>query len=647
MFFQAKDCTNQYRLCRQFGDERIQVTDRMLLKNGKPWLPVMGELHYSRVPCEKWEETLAKMKEGGIDVVASYVFWIHHEEEKGVFDFSGNRDIRRFIQLCHQQGMEFCLRIGPWAHGECRNGGFPDWLCAECRDSLRSGREPYFGYVRRYIRAVADQVRGLPLFGIQVENEMTHRPEYMEQVRQLILEAGLSAPLYTATGWGRARLPETLLPMFGGYPEAPWTGHTRPLGPNSNYFFSHIREDGCIGSDVLGTAEASLPYTGGKTPFMTCELGGGNQITYHRRPLFSSLDIEALPICKLGSGVNLLGYYVYTGGLNPVGKTTMQESKATGYPNDCPVISYDFQAPIGDMGQLRESWHRLAVIHRFVHAFGEMLAPMEAVMPDEAPASLEDTQTLRCALRSDGESGFLFVNNHVRLQKLPAHPGHRFVMQFRSETVEFSLDVPADSAFFLPVNLKAAGLHIRYATAQPVSRAEKSLELIAIPGIEPAVTLADGRSFPLAPGVNRIDQTEVILLSREKIVPSPLTEIVPERSPNRCDGEILLGHLGLEDRTVEYTVRWAPGDQWMVIRARGNLAGFYAEGKMISDCFCCGDAWVIDLRRLPVREGCIKIQPFTEEDRGKVYLEIPFETGIYPPDVRVCREDRLLIGNNF
>ena len=113
----------------------------------------------------------------------------------------------------------------------------------------------------------------------------------------------------------------------------------------------------------------------------------------------------------------------------------MQESKATGYPNDCPVISYDFQAPVGDMGQLRESWHRLKTIHQFVHSFGEMLAPMLPVMPEEAPASLEDTQTLRCALRTDGEGGFLFVNNHIRLQKLPAHPAQPFTFLFREDSL--------------------------------------------------------------------------------------------------------------------------------------------------------------------------------------------------------------------
>ena len=63
-----------------FGDDSIQVTNRMILKNGKPWLPVMGEMHYSRIPRDRWEETLIKMKEGGIEVVASYVLWVHHDD---------------------------------------------------------------------------------------------------------------------------------------------------------------------------------------------------------------------------------------------------------------------------------------------------------------------------------------------------------------------------------------------------------------------------------------------------------------------------------------------------------------------------------------------------------------------------------------
>ena len=37
-----------------FGDETLTVTNKLLVRNGKPWMPFMGEMQYSRVPREKW-----------------------------------------------------------------------------------------------------------------------------------------------------------------------------------------------------------------------------------------------------------------------------------------------------------------------------------------------------------------------------------------------------------------------------------------------------------------------------------------------------------------------------------------------------------------------------------------------------------------
>lgn len=642
MNFQALQTQKLMQFAENAGDDRIKVTNQMLLKDGKAWIPVMGEMHYSRVPCERWEENLQKMKAGGIDVVASYVFWIHHEEQKGEFVFSGNRDIRHFIELCHKTGLAFCLRIGPWAHGECRNGGFPDWLQNECSDILRSRKEPYISYVRRYVNKIAEQVKGLPLFAIQIENELTEDPDYIELVRQFVEDAGLHAPLYTATAWGRAKLPETVFPMYGAYPEAPWTNHIKELDPNPNYFFSLIREDNCIGSDILGT---SIEATSGSdnAPFMTCEMGGGNQITYHRRPLICSRDIEALVICKLGSGVNLLGYYMYCGGLNPIGLTTMQESKASGYPNDCPVVSYDFQAPVGDMGQIRESYFRLSFIHRFLHSFGEMLASMTAIMPDQAPSSKEDTKTLRCALRSDGNSGFLFVNNHIRLHKMPAHPAHDFNIVFNDRTVSFSLDIPEDSSFFIPVNISVGGLDILYATAQPVSYSENRLELLQIAGLDAVVSLANGQTYPLSPGLNRIHDTDVVLLQNECYKKSELHKASVSAIPKCCDPDLLLGHLPIEDKTDEYKVCWTDEDKWLVIKAKGNIAGFFVNRQLVSDFYLNGDSWVIDLRNIREKNGIIKIQPLSDADVKEIYAEIPLETGSFVPEVYTCKEDCLFV----
>ena len=106
----------------------LTLDSNSLLLNGKPWTPVMGEFHFSRYPENEWREELLKMKAGGIDIVSTYVFWIHHEEIEGQFDWSGSRNLRRFIQTCQEVGLKVFVRCGPWDHGEVRNGGFPDWL---------------------------------------------------------------------------------------------------------------------------------------------------------------------------------------------------------------------------------------------------------------------------------------------------------------------------------------------------------------------------------------------------------------------------------------------------------------------------------------------------------------------------------------
>ena len=104
-----------------------------------------------------------------------------------------------------------------------------------------------------------------------------------------------------------------------------------------------------------------------------------------------------------------MGYYVYHGGSNPIGKTTMNETKDTGYPNDLPVISYDFQAPIGEFGQVRKHYHILKQYHIFLEDFGEDLAPMASILPEVRPLNLYDTDTIRFAVRAKDGKGFVFL----------------------------------------------------------------------------------------------------------------------------------------------------------------------------------------------------------------------------------------------
>ena len=75
----------------------ITLNSQFFLRDGSPWLPVMGEFHFSRCSRTDWARELCKIRAGGVTVVSSYVFWIHHEETEGVFDFSGSNDLRAFV----------------------------------------------------------------------------------------------------------------------------------------------------------------------------------------------------------------------------------------------------------------------------------------------------------------------------------------------------------------------------------------------------------------------------------------------------------------------------------------------------------------------------------------------------------------------
>lgn len=493
--FQAK-APKEAKPLEGFGGDVYHITDRYLTKNGEAWLPASGELHYSRLPRELWAVELDKMKAAGLSIVSTYIFWIHHEEIEGEFRWDGNLNLKEFLDLCDERELEVSLRIGPWAHGECRNGGHPDWLLDKCSRKVRCNAEPYMSYVRKYFQRIVEHLKGRKLFSIQIENELVFDMEHLERLYDLAVECGFRANFFTATAWGFDMRPlqHKLLPTFGGYPEQPWNHSMEKSLPNPHFFFTGVRSDSNIGNDLLPMKDVVQDES---VPYLTCELGPGVQPCSHRRPRISTEDALAVAMDTLGDGCNLLGFYMFHGGSNPMGKlTTMQESTDSGYPNDCPVMSYDFQAPIGEAGYCREFYYRLQTIFQFLQAYGKVLAPMIPVYPDCRPKDLEDTDTLRCCIRSDGESAFLFVNNHHHGKLLPEHRDVTFKIAFAEETLDISCPfIPADVTFLIPVRMKLGEMLLAYAFAQPVSFTEKEYYFEEVEGMEPLFCFGDGRKL--------------------------------------------------------------------------------------------------------------------------------------------------------
>ncbi|MEU6371837.1 beta-galactosidase [Streptomyces sp. NPDC046909] len=490
----------------------IEVTSRYLTRGGRPWFPVSGEFHYTRYPVEEWEEELLKMKAGGVTVVASYLIWIHHEEIEGRIRFDGDRDLRRFAELCARHGLDFIPRIGPWVHAEVRNGGLPDWVLA--RDCVPRTDDPvYLEAVRTWFAAVAEQLRGLdrghggPVVAVQIENELYDQPGHLLTLKRMAQEAGLSAPLWTSTAWGGVQLPpDELLPLYGGYTETFWTEADGgwPDTCRKHFFFTHQRDDEGIGSDLrpVTSVRGSAPDAfADRFPWATCELGGGMAVSYHRRPRVEAADIAALGLTKIGCGSVWQGYYMFHGGTNPVGEvSSLQESHATGYPNDLPVLTYDFQAPLGEYGQYRDTYDELRLQHLLLADFGHLIAPMRSVLPSVRPSGQADRETLRWAVRGDGDSGFLFVNNHQPHEALPDHPETSFTVEFDGggavSLPSAPVTVPSGATFCWPLRLDVDGVRLEWATAQPVCRVQDGgrtvLVLAAVDGIVPELALDEG-----------------------------------------------------------------------------------------------------------------------------------------------------------
>ena len=182
-------------------------------------------------------------------------------------------------------------------------------------------------------------------------------------------------------------------------------------------------------------------------------------------------DVGAMSLTKLGSGVGLLGYYMYHGGSNPDSKlSTLQESRATGYSNDLPEINYDFNAPIRQYGTISDNYREIRLLAYFLQDFGADLAVLPAdIDPDFVKPG--DTHTLRVSVRHDDTHGYVFVNNYQRRLTMDDHKDVVFEGKTKGEPVRFpKTDIASGEYAFYPYNMKLKNAVLVSALATPLCK---------------------------------------------------------------------------------------------------------------------------------------------------------------------------------
>lgn len=453
--------------------KEIRVNNLYMEEGDIPQLPVMGEIHYNRMDHRYWRDALLKMKASGINIVATYCIWSLHEEFEGELSWEGHLNLRRFIELCKELDMKVHLRFGPYCNAEIKNGGLPDWIVNNKNLVTRSNDPLYLEYTRRWYQAVYDQVKGLlwkdggPVMALQLENEYV-RPgmivSHLLNLKKMAVEIGFDVPLYSMTHWMDSEYPKgEIVPYAGFYIEAPWTASGKDEIPTSNFeFFTYNRLSDNIGTDIIkieGDVE-SLSGENNDSPFFTCEIGVGTTAFYQRRAIVPEEMAGENINLRLGCGANMMGYYMYTGGTNPVGKISTYQSSG-------PRISYDYQAPIREFGTLGTVMQETKKYNYFMNDFGTALAPAVAYLP----TTNQDRDNLQWAVRLNGNTGYLFCSNYLYKHSRKDYKNVQFSIKLKDETIRIprqKVTVKNGTYFLWPFNQELSNVLLKYSTTQPV-----------------------------------------------------------------------------------------------------------------------------------------------------------------------------------
>jgi len=532
--------------------DTIDVNSYYITYNGKPFFPVIGEFHYSRYPSQYWDESIKKMKAGGLNVIATYVFWNVHEREEGVFDWSGNLNLRRFAELCEKNDVFLIVRMGPFCHGEMRNGGIPDWLYGRTFE-IRSNDPEYLAYVDRLYEQIGRQCEDLlfkdggPIVGVQLENEFQHSAapweitypdarveltvadsnvsvthvqisetdgnnpyaemgkEHMGMLKNIAIKNGMDVPLYTATGWGNAAIVEKgSIPVTAGYANPFW----EEPGSSTFYLFKDIHKF---------PDYSPISYEAELYPSIPAEIGPGIQVKYSRRPIVDPESVLPLMVRIIGSGSNGIGYYMYHGGSTPVFNEKFYNENVNGMPK----INYDFQAPIGQFGQIRPHHGSLKTLHMFLEEYSDELAQMKTVLPKgNENIEPENIKTLRYAVRSNGNKGFLFMINFQDDVEIADINDVSVEVKTSDEVIRFpssgTFDLKKSISAILPFNLQLGQTQIKSGTVQPLTTLHTDkgdcYVFYSIDGMTPEIVIAGEPDLTEIENANKIQKSNLTLV---------------------------------------------------------------------------------------------------------------------------------------
>lgn len=325
----------------------FEVKEEFLL-DGKPVKLLSGAIHYFRIMPEYWENCFYNLKAMGFNTVETYIPWNIHEPEEGVFDFSGNKDVVRFVRLAQSMGLMVILRPTPFICAEWEFGGLPSWLLRYPDMKVRTNTPLFLSKVDAYYKELFSRIaplqitQGGPVIMMQVENEygsFGNDKNYLRAIKGIMEKYGVRVPLFTSDG---------------AWPAALEAGNLVEDGVLATGNF------GSRSDENLDAMEAFFREKGVKMPLMCMEFWDG-WFNRWKEPVITrdaeDLAMEVKQLLKRAS-INL---YMFQGGTN-FGFYNGCSARGN---NDLPQItSYNYDAVMTEWGQPFDKFYKLRQVIR-------------------------------------------------------------------------------------------------------------------------------------------------------------------------------------------------------------------------------------------------------------------------------------------
>ncbi|KAK9280236.1 hypothetical protein L1049_013923 [Liquidambar formosana] len=341
-----------------------------------------------------WPDLIQKSKDGGLDVIETYVFWNLHEPVQNQYNFEGRGDLVKFVKLVAEAGLYVHLRIGPYVCAEWNYGGFPLWLHFIPGIEFRTDNEPFKREMQRFTAKIVGMMKqenlyasqGGPIILSQIENEYGNIDgAYGSAAKSYInWAASMAISMDTGVPWvmcQQADAPDPIINTCNGF-------YCDQFTPNSN-----------------------------KKPKMWTENWTGWFLSFGGAVPYRPVEDIAFAVARFFQrGGTFQNYYMYHGGTN-FGRTTGGPFIAT---------SYDYDAPIDEYGQLRQpKWGHLKDLHKAIKLCEEAMVATDPTITSPGPnleASVYKTGSGLCSafLANMGTQSDATVNFNGNSYQLPA-----------------------------------------------------------------------------------------------------------------------------------------------------------------------------------------------------------------------------------